>query len=190
MRGGGSKAVWNFSENSSVLVVPSVPKDQTHSSDTDRHWQTGRQTLSAVIFQSGNYLFKKSDFGPAFNDLSSFWKLLLNFLNVVFVFRLELDKDTGNRCTASPGENMVTPRRRRCRKIFAFAGFCSSCVLVVIRIPWLWANLCLVFRKLIYVQNITQSGGTRYQMFAFAGFCSSSSVLSAVEEWLEGVSKD
>ena len=108
---GGSKAVWNFSENSSVLVVPSVPKDQTHSSDTDRHWQTGRQTLSAVIFQSGNYLFKKSDFGPAFNDLSSFWKLLLNFLNVVFVFRLELDKDTGNRCTASPGENMVTPRR-------------------------------------------------------------------------------
>ena len=26
MRGGGSKAVWNFSENSSVLETPSVPK--------------------------------------------------------------------------------------------------------------------------------------------------------------------
>ena len=26
MRGGGSKAVWNFSENSSILVGPSVPK--------------------------------------------------------------------------------------------------------------------------------------------------------------------
>ena len=28
MRGGGSKAVWNFSENSSVWVGPSVPKSR------------------------------------------------------------------------------------------------------------------------------------------------------------------
>ena len=35
MRGGWSKAVWNFSEVSSVLVCPSVPKGEVKSSQTD-----------------------------------------------------------------------------------------------------------------------------------------------------------
>ena len=32
---GGSKAVWNFSENSSVLETPSVPNDDDHNHDDD-----------------------------------------------------------------------------------------------------------------------------------------------------------
>ena len=44
-RGWGSKAIWNFSENSSVLVASPVPY----------HWQ---QTFSLVVV---SIYFKKSD---------------------------------------------------------------------------------------------------------------------------------
>ena len=37
MRGGGSKAVWNFSENSSVLETPSVPYEKVFKNNINIH---------------------------------------------------------------------------------------------------------------------------------------------------------
>ena len=48
MRGGGSKAVWNFSENSSVLVASPVHKDDEEESDWKATNQSQTQSYLSV----------------------------------------------------------------------------------------------------------------------------------------------
>ena len=51
-RGGGSKAIWNFSEKTSVLVLPIVPKACLQSLSFQGHWgQRHLQTHLQGIFQ-------------------------------------------------------------------------------------------------------------------------------------------
>ena len=51
--GGGAKAIWNFSENSSVLETPSVPKDHNDKKITTTRMVTMRKIQTMKGFSGG-----------------------------------------------------------------------------------------------------------------------------------------
>ena len=62
MRGGGSKAVWNFSENSSVLEGVSVPKGQQYFTFRFKTLQNswGASVVVVVVVEATVPVWKKS----------------------------------------------------------------------------------------------------------------------------------